>query len=128
MMIWWVIFCEVIPNVLFYWFPVYKEILFHPLLCPIKYHIHCLRLFRLVVVVKLPSESELYNLIGIGGWLKPSSLRVMRRGKAVFPLCKSLPTSALEVKATKCLSILHSVWIGTFAGGRGCGYFVGSAG
>ena len=49
----------------------------------------------------------------------------MRRGTYVLPLGKSPPTSALAEKSTKCLSILHSMWVGTFAGDGRCGTFVG---
>ena len=48
---------------------------------------------------------------------------VICRGTSVCPLWNSPPTSTSDVDATTCLRILHSVWIGPFAGGRRFGYF-----
>ena len=64
-------------------------------------------------------------LIGVGGGGKPRLLRVMRRGIAFIPFWKSPPSSALALKSITCLSILHSLWIGTFDGGGRFGYFAG---
>ena len=49
----------------------------------------------------------------------------MRRGTSVLPLWKSPLTSTSTAGATTCLRILHSVWIGTFAGGGRFGDFPG---
>ena len=76
----------------------------------------------------MPLAAELYVLIGVGGWGKPSSWSIMRRGTAFFPLCNSPLTSDLTVDATTCFRIVHSIWIGSFAGGRRFGAFVGSVG
>ena len=65
----------------------------------------------------MPSAAELSVFIGVGGWVKQSSWSVIFRGTDVFPLWNSPLTSALAADATTCLKILHSVWIGPFAGG-----------
>ena len=85
-------------------------------------------LFCLTVALTMPSAAELSVFIGFGGWFKPSSWSVIIRGTAVDPLWKSPPTSALAADATTCLSILHSVWIGPFSGGRRFGDFFVSVG
>ena len=76
----------------------------------------------------MPSAAELSVFIGVGGWLKPSSWSVILRGTVVCPLWNSPPTSASAADATTCLRILHSVWIGPFAGGGRFGDFSGSVG
>ena len=76
-----------------------------------------LGLYFIVVAVTMPSAADLYVFIGVGGWVKQSSRSVILRGTAVFPLCNSSPTSASAADATTCLRIMHSVWIGPFAGG-----------
>ena len=87
-----------------------------------------LDLFCLTVAATMPSAAELSVFIGVSGWVKLSSWSVILRGTAVCPLWKSPPTSALAADATKCLGILHSMWIGPFAGGGRFGYFFGSVG
>ena len=87
-----------------------------------------LDLFFLPVSVKMPLAAELSVLIGVGGWVKPSSWSVMRRGTAVCPLWNSPLTFALATCATTCLRILHYVWIGPFSGGRRFGDFFGFVG
>ena len=111
-------FCEVIPHVLDFRFPVYKEIFFYLVLYTIKYHIHCLGDFFLTVVENIPSAAELCVFIGVVGWEKPSSLRLIQRGIDFFLLWKILPTSTLaaEEESTTCLSILYYMWIGIFFG------------
>ena len=43
MVMWWVMFCEIIPHVLASWFPINKKrLFFNPILHPIKLHVHCL--------------------------------------------------------------------------------------
>ena len=43
MVMWWVMFCEIIPHVLASWFPINKKVfLFYPICYPIKLHVHCL--------------------------------------------------------------------------------------
>ena len=84
--------------------------------------------FGLTVAVTILSAAELYVLIGVGGWEKPNSWSVMRRGTYVSPLWNSPPTSASTADATTCLRILHSVWIGPFSSGGRFGAFSGSAG
>ena len=74
------------------------------------------------------SDAELSVLIGVYTWGKPSSWRVMRRGESVYPLWNSPLTSASAADATMCFRILHSVWIGPFAGGGGFGDFARSVG
>ena len=71
----------------------------------------------------MPSSVELSVFIGVGGWVKPSSWSVIIRGNDVFPLWNIPPTSDSAADATTCLSILHSVWIGPFAGGGRFGDF-----
>ena len=87
-----------------------------------------LDLFCLTVAVTMPSAVQLSVFIGVGGWVKPSSWSVIRKGTAVLPLWNIIPTSASAAEATTCLRILHSVWIGPFAGGGRFGYFFGSVG
>ena len=87
-----------------------------------------LKLFCLTVAVMMPLAAELSILIGVGGWGKLNSWSVMCRGTAVCTLWNSLPTSALDVDSTKCLGILHSVWIGPFYGDGRFGAFLGSVG
>ena len=87
-----------------------------------------LDLFCLTVVVTMPSAAELSFFIGVGGWVKPSSLSVILRVTTVFPLWKSPPTSDSAADATTCLRILHSVWIGPFDGDGRFGNFSGSVG
>ena len=82
-----------------------------------------LDLFCLTVAVTIPLDAEFSVLIGVGGWVKPSSWSVIIRGADVCPLWNSPPTPALATDATICLSILHSVWIGTFSGGGRFGDF-----
>ena len=76
----------------------------------------------------MPSAAELSILIGVGGWVKVSSWSVILWGTAVCPLWNSPPTSDLAADATTCLRILHSVWIGSFAGGGRFGDVFGSVG
>ena len=46
MLMWWLMFRELIPHVLTSWFPVYEEILlFYPVLHPIKLYFHFLGTF-----------------------------------------------------------------------------------
>ena len=66
-------------------------------------------------------------MVGVGGRVKPSSLRLMWRVIDVFPVCKSPSTSDLAEEATTSLSILRYVWIGPFTGCGRFGDFVGSA-
>ena len=87
-----------------------------------------LEFFCLTVVVTMPLATDLSVLIGVGGWVKPSSWSVMHRGTAVCPLSNSPPNSALAAEATTCLRILHSLWIEPFAGGGRFGAFPGSVG
>ena len=87
-----------------------------------------LDLFFLTVAVTMPLAAESSVFIGVGGWVKPSSWSVILRGTAACPLWNSPPTSALDADATTCLRILHSVWIGPFAGGERFGDFFGSVG
>ena len=70
----------------------------------------------ITVAVTMPLDAELSILIEVGGWGKPSSWSVMRRGTAVFPLWNSPPNYALAADAITCLRILYSVWIGPFSG------------
>ena len=63
-------------------------------------------------------------MVGVCGWGKPSSLRVMRRGTDVCQLWKIPPTYSLAVEDTTCLSILYYVWVVPFDGGGRCGAFV----
>ena len=81
--------------------------------------------FCLTVAVTMPSAAELYVLIGVGGWERPSSWSVICRGTAICPFLNSPPTSALVAETTTCLRIIHSVWIGPFAGGGRFGEFSG---
>ena len=71
----------------------------------------------------MPLAAELSIFIGIGGWGKPSSWSVTQKGKYVLPLSNFPLTSDLAADATTCFRILHSVWIGPFAGGRRFGDF-----
>ena len=87
-----------------------------------------LDIFRLTVVVTMTSATELSTLIGFIGWGKPISWSVMRRGTNVCPLWNSPPTSDLVADATTCMRILHSMWIGKFAGGRRFQAFSGLVG
>ena len=87
-----------------------------------------LDLFCLTVAVTMPSAAELSGFIGVGGWVKPSSWSVIPRGTAVCPLWNSPSTSASAADANTYLRILHSVWIGPFAGGGRIGDFFGSVG
>ena len=80
-------------------------------------------LFCLTVAVTMTLAAELSVFIVVGGWVKSSSWSVILRGTAVFPLCNSPLTSALASDATKCLRILHSMWIGPFASGGRFGDF-----
>ena len=87
-----------------------------------------LDLFCLTVAVMMPSAAELSVFIGVSVWVKPSSWSVIIRGASVCLLWNSPLTYALSADATTCLRILHSVWIGTFAGGGRFGDFFGSVG
>ena len=73
----------------------------------------------------MTSAAELSVFIGVVGWVKPILWSVIIMGTAVFPLWNNPPTSSLDADATTCLSILHYVWIGTFAGGGRFGDFFG---
>ena len=42
MVVWWVMFCEVIPHVLTYWFTMNEYFFLNPTLHPIKSRVHCL--------------------------------------------------------------------------------------
>ena len=72
--------------------------------------------------------AELSVFVAVDSWVKPSLWSVMHRGTNVCPLWNSPPTSALAADDTTCLSILHSVWIGTFSGGGRFGAFFGLVG
>ena len=87
-----------------------------------------LDIFCLTLVVTMPSAAELSVFIGVVSWVKPSSWSVILSGTAVCLLWNSPPTYALALDATTCLRILHSAWIGPFAGGRRFGNFSGSVG
>ena len=93
-----------------------RNYFFNPVLHLIKCHIHFPGPFCLTVVVMMPSASELSVFIGVGGWGKPSYLRLMQMDTAVFPLLKSTPTFDLAEEATTCLIIMNYVWIGAFGG------------
>ena len=80
-------------------------------------------LFCLTVAVTMPLAAELSGFIGVGGWIKPSSWSIILRGTAVYSLGNSPLTSASAADATTCLSILHSLRIGPFAGGGRFGDF-----
>ena len=82
-----------------------------------------LEFFCLTVAVMMSSAAELSIFIGVGG-----SWSVMRRGTDVFPLWKSALTSASAADATMCFRVLHSMWIGLFAGGGRFGDFDRSVG
>ena len=82
-----------------------------------------LDLFCITVAVTMPSAVELSIFIGVGGWVKPSSWSVILRRNNFCPLWNIPPTSASAADATTCLRILHSVWIGPFAGGGRFGDF-----
>ena len=71
----------------------------------------------------MPLAAELSVFIGVVGWVKPSSWSVILRGTNVCPFWKSPLTSDAAAVATTCLRILHSVWIGPFAGDGRFGYF-----
>ena len=110
----WVMFRQLLPHFLSSWFPINeKSFLFYPVLHPIRSHVHCLEFFCLTVAVKMPPATEFSVFIGVSGWGKLSSW-----GTDVFPLCNSPPTSASDADATTCFRILHSVWVGPFAGDR----------
>ena len=87
-----------------------------------------LDLFSPTVAVTMCSAAELSVFIGVGGWVKPSSWSVILSDTDVFPLWNIPITSASDADATTCLRILHSVCIGTFAGGGRFGDFFGSVG
>ena len=126
MVMWWVMFHEIIPNVLVSCFPIkQKSFLFYPVIHPIKLQGHCLRDFFLTVAVTMPLAAELYVFIGVGGWVKTTSWSVICRGTNVCPLWNSLTAYASTKDATTCFRILHSVWIEPFAGGRRFGDFSG---
>ena len=84
-----------------------------------------LDLFCVTVAVEMPLAAELSVFIGVGGWVKPSLWSVVIRSTAVCPLWNIPPTSPSAADATTCLMILHSVWIGPFAGGGRFGDFSG---
>ena len=73
----------------------------------------------------IPSATEFSVLIGVGGWVNPSSWSVMHRVAAFYPFWNSPPTSTLAADSNMCLSMIHSVWIGTFSGGMRFGAFSG---
>ena len=124
MVIWWVMFCEIIPHVLTSWFPINKKVfLFYLVLHPIKSHVHCLGTFCLTVAVTMPLAAELSVFIGVVDCVKPSSWSVILRDCAVCPFWNNPLISASDADATTWLMILHSVWIGPFASGRRFGYF-----
>ena len=84
MVMWWVMFCKVVPHFLASWFPINEHLfLFYPVLHPIKLHVHCLGPFFLTVALTMPYAAELSIFIGVGGWGKPSSWSVMSRYTAV---------------------------------------------
>ena len=87
-----------------------------------------LDLFCLTLAATMPSAAELSVLIEVGGRGKSISRSMMWRGTDVFPMWNSPPASDSAADAITCFMILHSVWIGTFAGGRRFGYFSGSSG
>ena len=87
-----------------------------------------LDLFCLTVAVMMLSAAELSVFIGVCGRVKSSSWSVILRGTAVCLLCNSPLTYASAADATTCLRILHSVWIGPFAGGGRFGDFFVSVG
>ena len=85
MVMWWVMFCEVIPPC-FDFLVSNKQIslfLFHPVLRAIKMHVHCLGTFCLTVAVTIPSDAELSVLIGVGVWGGPISWSVVWSGTDV---------------------------------------------
>ena len=126
MVMWWVMFCEIIPHVWDSWFTInVKLFLLYPFLHPIKSHVHCLGYIFLIVAVTMTLAAELSVFIGVCGWVKPSSWSVMCRFTAVCPLWNSPPNYDLAADSTTCLRILHSLWIGTFSGGGRFGAFLG---
>ena len=86
MVMWWVMFRELIPHVLAYLFPINK-ISFCLTLFFIQqnYMSIALELFCLTVVVTIPSSVELSILIWVGGWVKPISWSVMRIDITIWP-------------------------------------------
>ena len=87
-----------------------------------------LDLFCLTVAVTMTLAADLSIFIAVGVWVKTSSWSVIIRGTSVCPFWNSPQTSASAADATACLRILHSVWIGPFAGGKRFGVFFGSVG
>ena len=87
-----------------------------------------LDLLCIAVAVKMHLAAELSVFIGVGSWVKPNPRSVILRGTAVCPLWNSPPTSASAMYSTTCFRILHSVWIGLFAGGGRFGAFFGLVG
>ena len=129
MVTWWVMFCEITPHVLASWFPINEKVFFfNPVLHPIKLHVYCLGPFLSNCSGGNAFGRRVFFFIGVGGWGKPSSWCVMCRGTAACPLWNIPLTSTFAAYSTTCLSILHSVWIGQFAGGGSFGNFFGSVG
>ena len=66
----------------------------------------------------MPLDAELSVLIGVVGWVKPSSRSVMHMGTTVYTFWNSTPTYSLARDATTCFRILHFLLIWPFSGGR----------
>ena len=127
MVMWWVMFYEIIPHVLISYSSINEKVfLFYPVLDPIKSHVRCLGPFLYKFSVD--------NVYGRGvvcfywGWWlgKPSSWSIILRGTAFSPLWNSPPTSDSAADATTLLRVLHYVWLGPFACGRRFEDFSGS--
>ena len=124
MVIWWVMFCEIIPHILASWFPINEKVLFLP--CPSSNKIACTLPWTFLSNYSGDNTFGygVVCFIGVDGWVKPSSWSVILRGTDVCPLWNSPTTSASAADATTCLRILHSVWIGPFYGGGRFGDFL----
>ena len=100
MVMWWVMFREIISHFLASCFPINEKVfLFHPFLYPKNCMSVALDLFCLIIAVTMPSAVELSVFIRVGGWVKPSSWSEICSGTAVFPLCNIPPTYYLAAAA-----------------------------
>ena len=87
-----------------------------------------MEIFCLTAAVTMPLDADLSVFVGVGSWVKPILWGVICMRTAVCPFWNNTPTSSSAADATTCLRILHSVWIGSFAGGGSFGDFSMSVG
>ena len=69
-----------------------------------------LDIFCLVIFLAIPTAVALSTWMGVGGWVLPISVKVVRMGTAAWPLRKRTPYLSSVAEAMIFQIILHKTW------------------